>query len=145
MTPEQQARVVAEAQRWIGTPFHHAARIQGAGVDCVNLLAAVYSAAGIVVEPEFEPYSPAWHLHRSEPRFLLGLRQYGKPVPLASAEPGDVVMFRYGRHAAHAAIVVAWPVVIHAWIEQGSVVMTDVTSGPLANRIDSVWRVEVAL
>ena len=29
------AAVVTEAKTWIGTPFHHAARVRGAGVDCL--------------------------------------------------------------------------------------------------------------
>ena len=33
--------VVTEAKTWIGTPFHHAARIKGAGVDCLMLLSRV--------------------------------------------------------------------------------------------------------
>ncbi len=38
--------VIAEAVTWIGTPFHHAARVKGAGVDCLMLLAEVYERAG---------------------------------------------------------------------------------------------------
>src|SRR5262249_43477037 len=44
----RRAAVVAEAESWIGTPFHHAARVKGAGVDCLMLLAEVYERAGIV-------------------------------------------------------------------------------------------------
>jgi cell wall-associated NlpC family hydrolase len=35
------AAVVREAESWIGTPFHHAARVKGAGIDCLMLLAEV--------------------------------------------------------------------------------------------------------
>lgn len=50
ITAQRQA-VVAEAKTWIGTGFHHEARIKGAGVDCAQLLIAVFSACGFV--PEF--------------------------------------------------------------------------------------------
>src|SRR4051794_18561064 len=58
------ACVVREAESWIGTPFHHAARVKGAGVDCLMLLAEIYEHAGIAphIEPSF--YVPDWHLHR---------------------------------------------------------------------------------
>ncbi|MGH7053678.1 MAG: hypothetical protein ACREFA_07660, partial [Stellaceae bacterium] len=44
----QRGLVVAEAESWIGTPFHHEAAVRGAGVDCLNLLAEVYCAAGFI-------------------------------------------------------------------------------------------------
>ena len=32
----QRLAVVAEAESWLGTPYHHEARIKGHGVDCVE-------------------------------------------------------------------------------------------------------------
>jgi len=60
--------VVREAESWIGTPFHHAARIKGAGVDCLMLLAEIHERAGIIphIDPPF--YVPDWHLHRDAER-----------------------------------------------------------------------------
>ena len=65
--------VIREAESWIGTPFHHAARIKGAGVDCLMLLAEIYERAGVVphIDPPF--YVPDWHLHRDAERYLEGL------------------------------------------------------------------------
>ena len=34
---DPRAAVVKEAESWIGTPFHHAARVKGAGIDCLML------------------------------------------------------------------------------------------------------------
>ena len=52
------------------------ARVKGAGVDCLMLLAEVYERAGITahVEPPF--YVPDWHLHRDAERYLDGLRAW---------------------------------------------------------------------
>ena len=63
------AAAVKEAKTWIGTPFHHAARVKGAGVDCLMLLAEVYERAGVTagrIKPPF--YVPDWHLHRDAER-----------------------------------------------------------------------------
>lgn len=145
MTPAQRAAVVAEAMTWLKTPFHHNARIRGAGVDCVNLLVAAYAATGVLPALELGEYARNWHLHQDEPRFLEEVKKYFDPVPVGEALPGDIVMFGYGRHASHGAIVTAWPQVIHAWARVGRVVLSDVDSGPLAERIDSIWRLrEVA-
>lgn len=136
------ADIVAEARRWLDTPFHHRARVRGAGVDCANLLIAVYHAVGLVPDVDTGPYPPDWHLHHDAPRFLDTLRQYADPLPAGETpQPGDVAMFTYGRHAAHGAIVITWPVVIHAWRDVGCVVETEADRGPLGQRYDSAWRV----
>ena len=41
-------RVVAEARKWIGTPYHNCADVQGAGVDCGMLLVRVFVDSGLV-------------------------------------------------------------------------------------------------
>jgi NlpC/P60 family putative phage cell wall peptidase len=131
------AAVVQEAESWIGTPFHHAARVKGAGVDCLMLLAEVYQHAGVVapIEPPF--YVPDWHLHRDAERYMEGLLNYAReisgppqgPGPL----PGDIALFRFGRTFSHGAIVIAWPRLIHAYWNIG-VVHGNATLYPLAGR-----------
>jgi cell wall-associated NlpC family hydrolase len=135
------AAIVAEALTWVGTPFHHAARCKGAGVDCANLLIGVFAAVGLVPDIALEYYPQDWHMHRDETRFLSILGQYADPLENGSLIlPGDIVMFNYGRHAAHGAIVTAWPVVCHAWADVGSVVLTEANTGPLADRVAGVYR-----
>ena len=131
MTRALRAAVVQEAATWIGTPFHHAARVKGAGVDCLMLLAEVYERAGVAghIEPPF--YVPDWHLHREAERYLQGLMRYARPVK--RPEPGDIVLFRFGRTFSHGAIVVEWPRLIHAYWAIG-VVWGDATLYPLADR-----------
>jgi len=129
---ELRQAVVAEAQSWIGTPFHHAARVKGQGVDCLMLLAEVYERSGAAghIEPPF--YVPDWHLHRDAERYMEGLLQYASPIdgpPL----PGDVALFRFGRTFSHGAIVTEWPRLIHAYWALG-VVWGDATLHPLKDR-----------
>ncbi len=124
--------VVEEARGWIGTPFHHEARVKGAGVDCLMMLAEVYERAG-VVGPIAVPYYPAdWHMHRDVERYMEGLLGYARPIegpPL----PGDIALFRFGRTYSHGAIVVEWPRLIHAYWAIG-VVWGDATLYPLRDR-----------
>lgn len=142
MNQRTRLAVVAEARTWVGTPFHHAARVKGAGVDCANLLVAVFAATGLIPDLALEHYPQDWHMHRDEPRFMDMLSLYADPVPDGEAQPGDIAMFRYGRHAAHGAIVVGWPVVIHAWRDAGKVVMTEANAGPLGERFVGCWRLK---
>ena len=128
----QRRAVVEEAAAWIGTPFHHAARVKGAGVDCLMLLAEVYERAGVAphIEPPF--YVPDWHLHRDAERYMEGLLDYTRPIdgpPLR----GDIALFRFGRTFSHGAIVSEWPRLIHAYWSIG-VVWGDAGLYPLQDR-----------
>src|SRR5690349_11447583 len=40
--PPWRARLLDEARTWLLTPWHHNARVRGAGVDCGQLLIACY-------------------------------------------------------------------------------------------------------
>jgi NlpC/P60 family putative phage cell wall peptidase len=129
--------VVREAVSWIGTPFHHAARVKGAGVDCLMLLAEVYERAGVIphIEPPF--YVPDWHLHRDAERYLEGLachaREISGPPQGTGPLPGDIALFRFGRTFSHGAIVTHWPRLVHAYWNIG-VVHGDANLHPLASR-----------
>ena len=127
--------VVLAALGWVGTPFHDCARVKGAGVDCANLLAAVYTEAGLVDVPEFGAYSPQWFQHRDEPLFLSGLAKYAHQVE--RPQMGDIAMYSFGRHAAHGAIWVDERTIIHAYKPAGAVVKGD--PQPLTPRLDSYW------
>lgn len=99
--------IVREALSWVGTRFHHGARLKGVGVDCAQLLIAVYSALALVppIEPGF--YSPDWFLHSDAPSPLTAwIEKFC--APLKCPDVGDVVAFRYGRVTSHAAIVLEW-------------------------------------
>ena len=51
---------VAEARRWIGTPYLHQASVRGAGCDCLGLLRGVWRAV-YGSEPEAVPaYTADW-------------------------------------------------------------------------------------
>ena len=109
----QRAAIIAEARSWLGTPYHHEARIKGVGVDCAQILVGVYSAVGLIEAFDIPHYPVDWNLHRDEERYLGLLRRHTREIagpPL----PGDLAVWRFGRCFSHGAIVVEWPVVIHA-------------------------------
>lgn len=137
-------RVVAEARDWLGTPWHHMARVKHGGVDCAQFLCAVFEASGLTPHIDLGYYPMDWHLHNDRPRFLEILAQHAEPVADAEAAlPGDVAMFRFGRHAAHGAIVVGWPLIIHAYRDERMVTLSDARAHQgLAARLAGVWRVQ---
>jgi cell wall-associated NlpC family hydrolase len=128
----QRQRVVAEAETWLRTPYHHMGRIKGGGTDCLMLLAEVYEAAGVIRHVDVPFYPPDWNLHRDTERYLRGLMRYARGIG-GPPQGGDVAVFRFGRCFAHGAIVVSWPRLIHAWCDAG-VVFADGGQPPLIGR-----------
>ena len=127
--------VVTEARRWIGTPYHSGARVFGVGVDCGQLLIAAFEAAGLIPAGDCAPgvYSPEWHLHRSEEKYLGWVQKYcdlidGDPLP------GDIAVFQFGRCVSHAGIVTEWPKIIHAYVDYG-VIESDVNEALLLDAL----------
>lgn len=112
---ERQA-IVAEARTWMRTPYHHEARVKGAGVDCVQILAAVFSDVGLIPPPKIDKYPHDWHLHRNAELYLKGLFQYA--VETKNPQPGDVALFKFARCFSHGSIVVEWPTIIHAYLHR---------------------------
>lgn len=138
MTPQQQL-IVDIAMTWLKTPWHHKARVKGAGVDCAQILVAVYAEAGLIAEFDPGDYPPDWMAHRSEERFLDFILDYSSQIDVP--HPGDVALYTVGRCFSHAAIVVDWPLIIHASNRDREVVLADGTQGWLAGRGVRFFRV----
>lgn len=133
--------VVSEARSWLGTPYHHRARVKGAGTDCGMILIAVFSQVGVIEDFDPGEYSQEWMMHRSEEKYLAQVERYATKVdrdPL----PGDIVLFKFGRCISHGAIVTEWPCVVHAYLHAGMVVEDNLnTNENLKNRLSGVWSV----
>lgn len=111
----QRRAVVDAALSWEGTPYHHMARIKGAGVDCATLLQAVFVEAGLIPDKPVDYYPPDWHLHRSDERYLKQVIEHAREIE-GAPQPGDVALWKFGRCFSHGAIVIKWPIIIHAYV-----------------------------
>jgi NlpC/P60 family putative phage cell wall peptidase len=141
MDDAKRAQVVLEALTWLGTPYHHHARVKGVGVDCAQLLCAVYEACGLV--PHIDPgnYAHDWHLHRGE-EVLIGWLEKAGAREVQAPAPGDVAVFRYGRAYSHGAVVVdgrGAGEAVHAYLGRG-VIRTQLNEEPLQGRMGRFWR-----
>lgn len=104
--------VVAEARTWMWTPYRHASRVRGVGVDCGGLLYQVY---GPWFGPfkEYPNYAPDWALHKDDNEIYLDfilpyVQRVDAPVK------GGFTLFQFARAFSHAAIF-AGEKYIHAW------------------------------
>lgn len=131
-TDDLRASIVAEAESWLRTPYHHRAHLKGVGVDCAWLLIEVYASLGMIERFDPGEYPMDWMMHRDEERYLHWVEQYGRRVDVP--QPGDIAVWRFGRTFSHGAIVTEWPRVIHAYRRNGMVLYGDGSQGDLAHR-----------
>jgi cell wall-associated NlpC family hydrolase len=134
LTAEQRAEIVRAAKEWIGTPYHHHARVKHAGADCAMFPLAVYQQCGIL-PTDYQPpqYSVQWHLHRSEELYLKEIEKFVSEIH-GPPRPADFIVFRFGRTYSHGAIVVDWPIVIHSYIPYGVLLSDALRDGELLSR-----------
>lgn len=131
---ERRQRVVEVARSWLGTRYHHHARVKGAGADCLTLLAEVYHEAGIIGKVEVPYYPPDWNLHRDAERYVNGVISCGAHEIEGPPLPGDIAVFRWGRTFAHGGIVTEWPRLIHAYAIAGRVIEASAGAPPFTGR-----------
>jgi cell wall-associated NlpC family hydrolase len=143
LSDEQRARVIAEAREWIGTPYHHHARVKHGGADCAMFPLAVYQACG-VLRQDYQPpeYSVQWHLHRSEELYLKEIQEFVREIT-GPPQPADFVVFRFGRTYSHGAIVVDWPTVVHSYIPHGVLLSDALRDGELLGRQHKCFEIAV--
>jgi cell wall-associated NlpC family hydrolase len=120
------------ARSWIGTLYHHMGRVKGAGVDCAMFPLEVYREARIIGEVAVPFYPPDWHLHRSEEIYLGIVQRYATETEAPS--PGDFVLYHFGRAWSHGAIVLEWPIIIHAVVQHGVILSDGERDGMLVGR-----------
>lgn len=125
-------RIVEEAYSWLGTPYHHQAMVKGAGVDCAMILVAIYREAGLLpADFDPRPYPQDWHLHRDEERYLGWVLKVCHET--GAPQPGDVVVWKFGRTFSHGAVYVGDNKIIHSYIGRG-VVLDELDQAELSGR-----------
>lgn len=127
MAEARRAAIVAAARGWLGTPYRHQASAKGAGADCLGLVRGVWREV-LGEEPEAPPpYSPDWMEASREERLFDACRRLMRPIEVAGAGPGDVLLFRMRVNgpAKHLGILVETggdePRMIHAYSGRGVV------------------------
>ncbi|NIY72674.1 peptidase [Marivivens donghaensis] len=93
--------IVAEARRWIGTPYRHQASCLGAGCDCLGLIIGVWQACVGPLPQDIPPYAAGW---TGADDLMPALARH--LIPKTQADTGDILLFRMkdGQPARHAAI-----------------------------------------
>lgn len=94
--------IVAEARTWVGTPFHHQARIKGVGVDCAGLVIGVARGLGLVPEG----FDVTGYQRSPDGVSLVAYcEQHMTRISRDALQPGDVIVIRWRHHPQHLGIV----------------------------------------
>jgi cell wall-associated NlpC family hydrolase len=128
--------VIAEAESWIGTPYHHGQRVKGAGVDCGQILVGVYSKFGFIPEDySIAYYPPDFAMHKDFEWYLSIVREFADEISEADAGPADIVLFKWGRLFSHGGIIAPdYPQIIHSWAPTRKVGRFRIDMTPLAKK-----------
>jgi cell wall-associated NlpC family hydrolase len=137
---EQRAAVVAEAKSWLMTPYHHKAAVKGAGADCAMFPLAVYRA---VMPARFEglvvpTYPHDWHQHKDLPIYRDVVASLAHSIAPEVLQPGDFVLYRFGRVESHGAIALGEGMLIHSQVGLG-VTLQEANAQWLRDRSPSFW------
>lgn len=101
--------IVAEARRWLGTPYQHQGRLFGRGVDCLGLVSMVGRALGLT------DYDRLDYGRLPNPRRMREeLKAHLSEISLRAAEPGDVVHMSWRSDPMHLGILTPSGI-IHAY------------------------------
>lgn len=121
---EHGERIVAIARQYIGTPYHHQARVPGVGIDCVGVLVCVARELGVIAQDaDYGAY--ARNARDDELLRILDAHLERLPSP-EMAEAGDVLTFVIGKWPHHVAIKTGPDTLLHSYMGIGRVVETQI-------------------
>jgi NlpC/P60 family putative phage cell wall peptidase len=110
------SEIVAEARKWVGTPYHHKGRVLGHGVDCFGVIEMVGRAFHVSI-PENIQYSRI----PDAMELLAYMDTYARGIPVNEAQEGDILIIPFMRELRHMAIKTDKGM-IHAYEPMGMVV-----------------------
>ena len=139
-TPDQQARLLAVALSWLGTPFRPHAGIKGAGADCMHVALLVYWESGHKFAFESPKYTMdgGSHLHVSQFAEWLDT----SPAFAMTESPtkiGDCLLFKLGRVEHHVGVQITGSTFVHAMRHHG-VIQSNLKDPTWTRRLTAVYR-----
>jgi cell wall-associated NlpC family hydrolase len=115
LTDAQRKQLVKIAESWLGTRYRGWSAVKGpkGGVDCCQLLAAVYQEAALIPKDIDLPKDYPLNIgaHRASTLYIDLVLKHFVEIPESEVKPGDIVVWKLVNSLAycHGAICVSWP------------------------------------
>lgn len=129
--------IVTQARAWLGTPFHHQARLKGKGCDCLGLIIGVVDELGMQ-DRNGKPlagYDEVSYSKEPDGAYLTQkLTALLDEALVAQAQPGDLALFTVRDNPQHLAILTDYEGglgMIHCYAQARRVV---------EHRLDEDWK-----
>lgn len=100
--------IIAQARTWLGTPYHHQARLKGVGCDCLGLVVGVADELALTHKDGslLSSFDQTNYSHQPDGTYLLQMMaSVLDEVPKEDARPGDVAVFDIEGNPQHVAIL----------------------------------------
>lgn len=129
--------IVTQARTWMGTPFHHQARLKGKGCDCLGLIVGVVDELGLKDKSgvALAAYDEVTYSREPDGAYLTEkLTGLLEEVPIAEARAGDMALFKVRENPQHLAILTDYEGtlgMIHCFAQARRVV---------EHRLDAEWQ-----
>jgi cell wall-associated NlpC family hydrolase len=119
-----QDKLITIAESWMNTPYIQGARQKNRGIDCGNLILAIFQEAGLVNPLVKLPYLyKDWHRGKVEnidKNFFRNiLLKFADIISFDEHDRGDVISFFYNNIESHVAVIVEDDCIIHAVSNHG--------------------------
>lgn len=135
------AEIVAEARKWIDTPFMHQQHMIGVGCDCGGLIRGVLMTKGLLRSDYLDFLPEEARGYAATPDGVSMRRSCDAlmtQVPLGQLRPGDVVLLEFERGLPqHTAIVADYR---HGGLSVIHALGPHFPSKVIEHRLDSSWR-----
>jgi hypothetical protein len=104
----QAQTIVTQARTWLGTPFHHQARLKRIGCDCLGLIVGVVDELGLK-DKHGQPlagYDEVTYSKEPDGAYLTEkLTALLDEVPFTEAQAGDLALFTVRENPQHMALL----------------------------------------
>lgn len=108
MSESIQYLIVQQARTWLGTPFHHQARLKGVGCDCLGLVVGVVDELELKDQDgvKLAAYDEVTYSKEPDGAYLTQkLTDLLVEVPVEDARTGDLALFKVRENPQHLAIL----------------------------------------
>jgi len=135
--------IVVKAREWadLRVKYQHRGVTRG-GCDCSGLPVGILKELGFLQDFVMPCYPPDWNLHNAKFNYLLDyVNKLADEIPINERQPGDLLLFRFGKQISHAGIYIGDDTFVHCYATNG-VWYGVLKNSPWGKRLVSAWRLD---